>query len=132
MRAAAGSGRGRTRARPGDDPFAGHTPDPLPIPPVRGGTHPASVDELPPAEEFPGLYRAILDRVARLEVLGARPEAAKIRADATRAYSSAWDHKSRKKLDDLLRRSDRAIEARSRNAAPSLHHAGGVPTTGSS
>jgi len=87
------------------------------------------VDAQPPAEEFPGLYRAILDRVARLEAIGARGDAAKIRSDATRAYSSAWDHKSRKKLDDLLRRSDRAIEARSRSMTPALHHADGVPTS---
>jgi hypothetical protein len=87
------------------------------------------VDEQPPAEEFPGLYRAILDRVARLEALGARRDAGKIRVDAIRAYSSAWDHRSRKRLDDLLRRSDRAIEARSRAAAPSLRRAEGVPTT---
>jgi hypothetical protein len=86
------------------------------------------VDEHPPAEEFPGLYRAILDRVARLEVLGARADAAKIRTDAIRAYSSAWDQKSRKKLDDLLRRSDRTIEARSRAKAPSLRHAEGATT----
>jgi hypothetical protein len=87
------------------------------------------VNEQPPAEEFPGLYRAILDRVARLEAIGARNDAAKIRSDATRAYSSAWDHKSRKKLDDLLRRSDRAIEARSRAMTPALRRADGVPTS---
>jgi hypothetical protein len=86
------------------------------------------VDEHPPAEEFPGLYRAILDRVARLEALGGRQDAGRIRADAVRAYSSAWDHKSRKKLDDLLRRSDRAIEARSRAKTPSLRRADGATT----
>ena len=89
---------------------------------------PARNAEPHPAEEFPGLYRAILDRVARLEGIGARTEAARIRSDATRAYSSAWDQKSRRKLDDLLRRSDRAIEARSRATTPSLRHADGVPT----
>jgi len=96
---------------------------------VRTATHPAGVDEQPPAEEFPGIYRAILDRVARLEGFGARAEAARIRADATRAYSSAWDHKSRRKLDDLLRRSDRAIEAQARSASPSLRHADGIRTS---
>jgi hypothetical protein len=87
------------------------------------------VDVHPPAEEFPGLYRAILDRVARLEAIGARSDAARLRSDATRAYSSAWDQKSRRKLDDILRRCDRAIAARSRATTAALRHADGVPTS---
>ena len=101
----------------------------MPIPPALPRAHPASVDEQPPAEEFPALYRAILDRVDRLERAGDRPEAARIRADATRAYSSAWDHKSRKRLDTLLRRIDRAIDGRSRPPARrTLRRTEHVPT----
>lgn len=55
-----------------------------------------------PAEELPALYRAILDRVAGLEKDGARAEAARMRATATRVYSRAWDEKARKDLEALL------------------------------
>lgn len=60
-----------------------------------------------PAEELPALYRAILDRVAQLESAGERPEAARIRSDATRAYSRAWDERARRQLEALLRRASR-------------------------
>lgn len=57
------------------------------------------------AEELPALYRAILDRVAQLESVGERTEAARIRASATRIYSRAWDDRARRELEELLRRS---------------------------
>jgi hypothetical protein len=57
-----------------------------------------------PAEELPGIYLAILKRVAELEVGGERHEAALIRSAATRAYSRAWDEKARHELLGLLRR----------------------------
>jgi hypothetical protein len=60
-----------------------------------------------PAEELPGLYRAILDRVAELEAAGERAEAARVRSAATRAYSRAWDTKARRELETLLRRAAR-------------------------
>ena len=62
-----------------------------------------------PAEELPGLYRAILDRVAALEAIGARDEAARIRRLATGTYSGAWDAAGRRSLISLLARADRAI-----------------------
>jgi hypothetical protein len=62
-----------------------------------------------PAEELPGLYRAILERVADLEQLGERAEAARIRMDATAAYSGAWNAAGRNRLMTLLARADRAI-----------------------
>jgi len=68
-----------------------------------------------PAEELPGLYRVILERVERLEALGARPEAGRIRHSATEAYSKAWDAAARKALVSLIARADRAIEG---DAAP--------------
>jgi hypothetical protein len=57
-----------------------------------------------PAEELPGLYRAILDRVAELEAAGERQEAARVRSAATRAYSRAWDDRARRELEGLVRR----------------------------
>jgi hypothetical protein len=60
-----------------------------------------------PAEELPALYRAILDRVAELEADGERATAARLRSDATDAYSRAWDERARRRLETLLRRSDR-------------------------
>ena len=60
------------------------------------------------AEELPGLYRAVLDRVAELERQGDRREAARIRADAVRAYSRSWDLAGRRRLETILRRAERA------------------------
>jgi len=60
-----------------------------------------------PSEELPALYRAILDRVADLEALGERVEAAQLRSDATAAYSRAWDERARRRLESLLRRAVR-------------------------
>jgi hypothetical protein len=57
-----------------------------------------------PAEELPALYRAILDRVADLEAAGDRADAGRLRRDATRAYSRAWDDRARRQLETLLRR----------------------------
>lgn len=62
-----------------------------------------------PAEELPGLYRTILERVAELEQRGARAEAARIRMAATDAYSGAWDETGRTRLIGLIQRADRAI-----------------------
>ena len=59
------------------------------------------------AEDLPTLYRAILDRVAQLESVGDRSEAARVRAGATAAYSRAWDDRARRELESLLRRADR-------------------------
>jgi hypothetical protein len=61
------------------------------------------------AEDLPELYRAILDRVSDLERIGARRDAARIRADATRAYSDAWDETARRHLTALLARADRGL-----------------------
>ncbi|MDH4141946.1 MAG: hypothetical protein OEV61_04985 [Chloroflexota bacterium] len=62
------------------------------------------MEPISPAEELPGLYRAILDRVATLEAAGERDEAARVRAAATRAYSRAWDERARRELEALLKR----------------------------
>lgn len=60
-----------------------------------------------PAEDMPGLYRAILDRVAELEATGERGEARRVRAAATRSYSRAWDARARRDLLLLLQRAAR-------------------------
>ncbi|HEY7701639.1 MAG TPA: hypothetical protein VIB02_04945 [Candidatus Limnocylindrales bacterium] len=65
----------------------------------------------PPAEELPALYRAILDRVAELEATGERARAARLRSDATDAYSKAWDERARRRLESLLRRADPDADA---------------------
>ncbi len=64
-----------------------------------------------PAEELPGLYRAILDRVAELEAGGDRAEAGRVRRAATKAYSRAWDDRARRELETLLRRAVRPTAA---------------------
>jgi hypothetical protein len=75
-------------------------------------TSPATVPDASasPAEELPGLYRVILERVAELEQLGARAEAGRIRHKATATYSKGWDAAGRKSLVALIARADRAIE----------------------
>jgi hypothetical protein len=61
------------------------------------------------AEELPGLYRAVLDRVGELESSGRRNLANAVRAEATRIYSRAWDDEARKGLQALLRRNSDAL-----------------------
>ena len=75
------------------------------------------MDQLPISEVLPGLYRAVLDAVARLEAHGRRHDAAQIRADATAAYSKAWTPAAERKLRALRARADRIVESR-RRAAP--------------
>jgi hypothetical protein len=57
-----------------------------------------------PAEDLPTLYRAVLDRVGELEASGDRVMARRVRAQAIRIYSRAWDERSRRRLQNLLRR----------------------------
>ena len=61
------------------------------------------------AEDLPEIYRAILDRVAELERIGARHDAGRIRLSATRAYSDAWDESARRHLLGLLARAQRGL-----------------------
>jgi hypothetical protein len=66
------------------------------------------------AEDLPEIYRAILDRVADLERIGARRDAGRIREAATRAYSDAWDESARRNLLGLLARARRGLIASDR------------------
>ena len=64
------------------------------------------------AEELPGLYRAVLDRVAEIELSGRRALANAVRTEATRIYSRAWDDHARRGLIALLHRNSDAILVR--------------------
>ena len=82
-----------------------------------------------PSEELPALYRAILDRVADLEAAGERVEAARLRTEATAAYSRAWDERARRRLDSLLRHATRPTTDERRHGRPrSLGSGRPVPT----
>ena len=72
------------------------------------------VEQQPVAEVLPGLYRAVLDAVADLELRGLRRDAAAIRADATRAYSGAWNAAAARRLRVLTARAARIIGSRRR------------------
>ena len=70
------------------------------------------MDQQPIAEVLPGLYRAVLDAVADLELRGLRREAAGIRADATRAYSGAWNPAAAHRMRVLAVRAARVVASR--------------------
>jgi hypothetical protein len=72
------------------------------------------VDQQSVAEVLPGLYRAVLDAVADLERQGRRRDAAAIRADASRAYSGAWNAAAAHRLRVLTARAARIIGSRAR------------------
>jgi hypothetical protein len=74
------------------------------------------MEQLPVSEVLPGLYRAVLDAVARLEAHGRRRDAAAIRADATSVYSRAWNAAAERRLRSLSARADRILESRRRTA----------------
>lgn len=61
------------------------------------------MDQKAAAEELPALYRAILDRIAQIDAAGQRSLAYRLRTDATRIYSRAWDDRARRGLESLLR-----------------------------
>jgi hypothetical protein len=74
--------------------------------------HPSrSVNELSVAEIMPVLYRGVLDSVADLEARNGRREAARIRAEATRVYSRAWNLEAARRLRVLCERASRAAAA---------------------
>ena len=64
---------------------------------------------LPPAEQLPALYRAVLDSVAELEHRGERLEASRFRTEAIRAYSRSWDVRNRRRLEAILKRAEHAL-----------------------
>jgi hypothetical protein len=70
------------------------------------------VEQQPVAEVLPGLYRAVLDAVGRLEAHGLRREAATIRADATEAYSGSWNPAAVRRLTSLRDRADKVLHGK--------------------
>jgi len=72
------------------------------------------VEPEPLSETLPVLYRAVLDAIGELEALGFRREAARVRADATRAYSGAWNPAAARRLNALRARADRVAAGRRR------------------
>ena len=79
-------------------------------PAVSVPVEPAPAESVPTlAEDLPEIYRAILDRVADLERIGARGDAGRIRQRATRAYSDAWDESARRQLLRLLAHAERGL-----------------------
>lgn len=73
---------------------------------------PVLVEQQPVAEILPGLYRAVLDAVSVLESRGQRREAARIREEATKAYSKAWNEAAARRLRSLRARAGRVAESR--------------------
>ena len=67
------------------------------------------MDSTTAAEEFPGLYRTILDGVAELERVGRRSEAERIRKAATAAYSGPWGAAGHRRLELQRQRIERAL-----------------------
>jgi len=61
------------------------------------------MDQKSASEELPALYRALLDRIAQIDAAGHRDVGYRIRIEATRIYSRAWDDRARRGLEDLLR-----------------------------
>lgn len=82
------------------------------------------MDSLPVSEVLPGLYRAVLDAVARLEAHGRRRDAATIREEATAVYSRAWNAAAERKLRALRVRADRLVESRRRTGSATRERRG--------
>lgn len=82
------------------------------------------MDQKSASEELPALYRALLDRIAQIDAAGHREVGYRIRVEATRIYSRAWDDRARRGLEDLLRQAaekgtaPRGAVARARRSAP--------------
>ena len=69
------------------------------------------MEQLPVSERLPRLYRSVLDAIAELEAYGRRRDAAAIRAEATAAYSKAWNVAAERRLTALQTRAARIVES---------------------
>ena len=79
-----------------------------------------NMDPKTAAEELPELYRALLDRIAQIDAAGQRSLGYRIRAEATRIYSRAWDDRARRGLESLLRQTAEKSSVR-RHPHPRSH-----------
>jgi hypothetical protein len=79
---------------------------------------PSAVDpDTTVAETLPRVYRRVLDAVARLDSLGARRDATRIRSAAIEVYSRAWDARCQRRLEEILIRAE-AMAAEQPRRAP--------------
>jgi hypothetical protein len=85
-----------------------------------GGPIFPNMDPKTAAEELPELYRALLDRIAQIDAAGQRSLGYRIRAEATRIYSRAWDDRARRGLEALLRQTAEKSSVR-RQPQPRSH-----------
>lgn len=85
------------------------------------------MDDQNPAEVLPGLYRAVLDGVARLERVGERQAAYEIRRSALRTYSTRWDEHGRRELRRLEKVAQARLAASPRAAAMGALSRSGEP-----
>lgn len=77
------------------------------------------MEETSVAELLPELYRQVLDRVAALEQHDHRAEAGRVRTEATRVYSGAWNPRAVGKLRGLRIHAERVVAGRERPRAQS-------------
>jgi hypothetical protein len=61
------------------------------------------------ADSLPQVYRRVLDAATRLVELGARRDAARLRAAAISAYARTWDGRTHRRLEDLLARAESQV-----------------------
>lgn len=102
-------------------------PDLSPIHAGRLSGNDRVVDESAPAVELPGLYRAALDGIARLERVGDRPAAARIRRDAIAVYSGRWDERGLRRLHRLVQECERLLRDHPHADRLTVFHASSEP-----
>ena len=69
------------------------------------------------AEALPRVYRRVLDAIGRLERLGGRREAARLRRTAAEVYGGPWNAKSHRSLEAILARAEAVVLEHERRAA---------------